>query len=254
MKNRQSVAAGDNKGIKYETHINQILKQKKLQEGKMKSAGATDKPDGYFFFDGESYPIEIKKDLSADFAQVELDWTAKNGFSYSTKSKNGKYISFLEKEDFLAEINKKWNHTPKKFTEGQGNGFNRNWDLDHFPDIRKEIGTKAIRLVEKFYTLKNPPIHYMQIGGRGIFYMDSNPLGLSSSRLNGEGVLRARVKTRSLSRNAWGFLVAIKVRGVEQSVCDIEEAAGRFFPFPLDKKNLSIQKNLKSGSLTGFLK
>jgi len=84
--------------------------------------------------------------------------------------------------------------------------------------------------------------------------MDSNPLGLSSSRLNGEGVLRARVKTRSLSRNAWGFLVAIKVRGVEQSVCDIEEAAGRFFPFPLDKKNLSIQKNLKSGSLTGFLK
>lgn len=253
MKNRRSVASGENKGIKYETYINQILKHKKLQERIMKSAGATDKPDGYFVFNGEYYPLEIKKDLSADFAQVELDWNARNGFSYSTRSKNEKYILFLEKEDFLSEINKKWNHTPKKFTEGQGNGFNRNWDLDHFPDIRKDIGAKAIRLVEKFYALKPTPIRYMQIGGRGLFYMDSNPLGLSASRLNGEGVLRARVKTRSLSRNAWGFLVAIKVRGVIPSVCDIEEAAGRIFPFPLNKGNLSITKNPKSGSLPSFL-
>ena len=111
----------------------------------------------------------------------------------------------------------------QKITIGQGDGFNRNWDLDHFPDIRKDIGAKAIRLVEKFYTLKPTPIHYMQIGGRGLFYMDSNPLGLPVSRLNGEGVLRARVKTRSLSRNAWGFLVAIKVKGVKPSESDIEE-------------------------------
>ena len=100
MKNRRSVALGDNKGIKYETYINQILKQKKLQERIMKSAGATDKPDGYFVFEDEYYPLEIKKDLSADFAQVELDWTARNGFSYSIKSKNDKYISFLQKQYF----------------------------------------------------------------------------------------------------------------------------------------------------------
>ena len=82
--------------------------------------------------------------------------------------------------------------------------------------------------------------------------MDSNPLGLPVSRLNGESVLRARVKTRSLSRNAWGFLVAIKVKGVKPSESDIEENKGRSFPFPIDRKNLNTKKKRKTDTLSNF--
>jgi hypothetical protein len=228
MSHRRSVSTGNNIGIKYEKHINQLLKRKGLQPMDLDSAGATDKPDGYFCSNDRMYPLEIKKDLSADFAQIELGWNEQKKFFYSVNSKNSAFISVLEKEKFLDEINKKWVNMPRKFTRKYPTGEDRNWDQDHFQDIKREIDAE---LVEQFYSLKKPPINYIQIGGKGFFHMISDTAKLNVPRLRGQGILRARVKTRNSKENKYGFLVAIKLRRTASSTHDIEEMNGRIFPF-----------------------
>jgi hypothetical protein len=193
----------------------------------LSSAGATDRPNGYFCHKG-MYPFEIKKDLSADFAQIELDWDKQGRFFYSNKSKNSEFVSVLETEEFLDEISSKWTSTPRKFTNRHIDTVDRNWDQDHFQDIKREVDAK---LVEDFYNLKKPPINYIQIGGKGFFYMSADIARLNVPRLKGRGILRARVKTRDSKENKYGFLVAIKLRTVLPSTHDIEEKNGRDFPF-----------------------
>jgi len=228
MSPRRSIATGDNVGIRYERYINQLLKKKGLQPKKMVSAGATDSPNGFVKYQSVDFPIEIKKDLSADFAQIELRWDIERRFFYSQRNKSKEFISILRKEKFLDEINSKWTGTPHKFTRKFLTTNDRHRDLDEFPDIKREI---EANLIEKFYNSKKPPINYIQIGGYGFYYMGSDVAGLGVPRLVGKGILRARVKTRDSQKNLYGFLVAIKLRTLKPSKYDIEEKNGRIFPF-----------------------
>lgn len=226
---RKSIKRGDNKGIKYEERINRILKDKSLQLNNTQSAGASDLPDGYFWYKGNRYPLEIKK-TSGDFAQVELRWTKDRRFYYSPRSKNLEFIDFLsDQTNFLDRINREWTNSPKKFTKNNLKQEDRHWDLDHFKDIKQDI---EVSYIETFYNLKTPSVHYIQIEGRGFFYMGEDPLNLGVPRLNGKPYLRARVKTRSSSKNRWGFLVAIKMPYIKESDYDIEEINNKKFPIP----------------------
>jgi len=228
MSPRRSISTGDNVGIRYEQHINQLLKNKGFQPKTIISAGATDSPNGFVNHQSIQFPIEIKKDLSADFAQTELNWDINKRFYYSKRSKNNEFISILSKEKFLDEINTRWKGVPRKFTKNVLTTKDRHRDLDEFPDIKREI---AANLIEQFYNLKSPPIYYIQIGGYGFFYMGKDIAGLGAPRLIGKGILRARVKTRNSRKNQYGFLVAIKLRSLKPSTHDIEEKNGRAFPF-----------------------
>ncbi|MHA1409503.1 MAG: hypothetical protein ACTSQY_04155 [Candidatus Odinarchaeia archaeon] len=227
MSRRQSISTGKNRGIRYEDKINDILKSKGMQPPTFSPGGATNDPDSVFTFKGVNYPLEIKRDLSADFAQIELRWNKKDKFFFSSRSKNVEFIPFLERNGFLNEINEKWDKTPLKFTVSNIGEKERYQDLDNFPDIFKDI---RIESIEEFYNSKHPPIHYIQIGTRGFYYMGEDILPLRVPRLNGKPKLRARVKTRSSSLNRYGFLIAIKLRGVRRSFYDIEEKEGRLFP------------------------
>ena len=228
MSPRKSVSAGANIGIRYEQNINQLLKNKGFQPKRITSAGPTDRPNGFVNFQSINFPIEIKKDLSADFAQIELNWNIKRRFFYSERSKNNEFISILRKEKFLDEINTRWTGIPRKFTQKVLTTNDRYRDLDEFPDIKREI---EANLIEQFYNLKNPPIHYIQIGGYGFFCMGNDFAALGMPRLIGKGILRTRIKTRNSKKNLYGFLVAIKLRSLKPSAYDIEEKNGRTFPF-----------------------
>lgn len=223
---RESIPTGKNKGIKYEERIGLILKNKGLMYGT--TGGASSNPDVYINHNDSLIPIEIKKDLSADYAQIELRWN-NNGFYYSEKCMNPAYRQFLiDETDFLEEINSTWDGIPRKFAKKNHTDDDRNSDLDNFPDIKRKIDASYI---EEFYTTKNPPVNYMQIGSNGFYYLKENLLSLNADRLKGEAILRARVKTRSKTNNKWGFLVAIKLRKVAPSKYDIEENTGKIFPF-----------------------
>ncbi len=238
---RKSIAKGKNLGIKYEEKINKILKVKELQLESTTSAGASDAPDGYFWYNHVRYPIELKRQ-NADFAQVELRWSNKTGFYYSEKSKNPYFVNFLMNiTKFLEEINKIWTELPRKYTSEKLAPEDRHWDLDHFKDIKKHID---ISYIERFYNLKEPPVYYIQIQNRGFYFLGKDIVNLGIPRINGKPYLRARIKTRSATRNKWGFLVAIKMPGINPSAYDIEELDNRKFPFPegshIDDKQKSI--------------
>lgn len=227
---RKSIAEGPNRGIKYEVKINQLLKDKYLQQKSIISGGTSDAPDGYFRYKKKNYPMEIKRDLSADFAQIELRWSLEKKFYFSERTKNPAFREYLTKESgFLSKINKIWTKKPLKFTKHSLISSDRHTDLNNFPDIREEV---EITFIEKFYNSKNPPVHYIQIGTRGFYYMGEDILNLNIPRINGKPILRARIKTRSSINNKYGFLVAIKLRGIQPSTHDIEELSDRKFPFP----------------------
>ena len=169
------------------------------------------------------------------FVALELNWKKESGFFYSTRSKNPRYVKFLnEKTDFLKTINKRWVKTPRKFKNRILTNEDRNWDLDIFRDIKSPIHSS---FVERFYNLKSIPVHYIQIGTKGFFFLGKDVADLGVPRINGKPYLRARVKTRSTSKNKWGFLVAIKMPGIKPSTHDIEDKGNRIFPF-LDGKHV----------------
>ena len=225
---RKSISTGKNRGIKYEEKINNFLKKIDLQYEGTQSGGSTKKPDGYFVCEEKEIPFEIKTDLSADFAQIELNWDRKNRFQYSDKTTNVGFRHFLESHtNFLEEVNEKWEKEPRKYTKQNLTSEDRNYDLDNFPDIRREVD---ISYIEEFYSSKNPPVNYILIGKTGFYYLKEDVLGLGVSRLNGKPVLRARVKTRNTRKNQWGFLVAIKLRGVKKSI-GIEELREKLILF-----------------------
>jgi len=224
---RKSIPEGKNKGIKYEDYISQVLEKKGLTDGT--TGGASMNPDMYINHNDVTIPLEVKKDLTADFAQIELRWDRSSGFYYSEKTQNPIYRQFLiDETSFLDKINKTWTDIPKKFTKTNYTIEDLESDLDHFPDIKAQIDAT---LIEEFYTSKTPSINYMQIGTKGFYYLKENTCSLRADKLIGEATLRARVKTRSRSDLKWGFLVAIKLKKVISSEYDIEEQNGKDFPF-----------------------
>ncbi len=226
---RKSIAKGKNRGIRYEERINKILKDNGLQLTSTPSGGASDAPDGYFWYKENRYPLEIKR-RNADFAQVELNWIKNQGFFYSKRSKNLDFVDFISNEsNFLEKINQKWRKSPRKYTASKLNKDDREWDLDNFKDVKELIN---VSYIEAFYNSKNPPINYIQIQDRGFFYLGTDIAKLAVPRLNGNPYLRARVKTRSITKNKWGFLVAIKMPGIITSTHDIEKLNNRKFPIP----------------------
>lgn len=226
---RKSISTGKNRGMKYEEKINDFLKKINLQNDGTSSGGTTKNPDGYFIHEEQEIPFEIKKDLTADFAQIELSWDSEKRFQYSDKTTNKEFKQFLENNtDFLREINEKWTKEPRKFTKQNLTSEDRNYDLDNFPDIKKEVD---VSYIEEFYCSKNPPINYIQIGKKGFYFLKEDVLRMDVPRLNGKPILRARVKTRDIPKNKWGFLVAIKLKGVKSSIYDIEELREKFIPF-----------------------
>ena len=226
---RKSIPEGKNKGIKYEDYISQILENKGLTDGT--TGGASKNPDVYINHNYVTIPLEVKKDLSADFAQIELRWDRSSGFYYSERTQNPAFRQFLiDETSFLDQINDIWTDIPIKFTKANHVIEDLESDLDHFPDIKTTINAT---LIEEFYTSKIPSINYMQIGTKGFYYLKRNICSLNADRLVGEAILRARVKTRSRSYVKWGFLVAIKLKTVVPSEYDIEEQNGKVFPFCL---------------------
>jgi len=246
---RRSVKTGKNVGIRYEERINHILKEKGFQPSDVDSAGPSLKPDGYFRHEKKYYPIEIKSSLSADFAQIELNWDSVKRFYYSEYTHNPVFRELMIKEkSFLEEINRRWTKTPRWFTKQEKVSADRLYDLSNFENFIRDV---EVDYIEQYYNGKEEPIYYIQIGGKGFFYMGKDILNLGVPRLNGKGFLRARVKTRSATNNKWGFLVAIKLKSVTASEFDLEELKGRSFPFSYTPDELPPMK--KQQSLNDFL-
>ena len=99
----------------------------------------------------------------------------------------------------------------------------RKLDIKRFPDKFLAKGVEAAQQVEKYYNSKDT--YYIQIKGRGLYYMGKDPEGYGCPRFSNsvtDSSIRIRIKTNSASKARWSFLMALKINGLRASNRDLD--------------------------------
>ena len=182
--------------------------------------------------------FELKEKLSADFAQMNFDFdtTSKQFFIDKTKTTAKKeaaqtMIGIAEEFDIIRQANEHWNpkkNMPAKFVVKSSAPFAdrdkaRKLDIKRFPDKFLAKGVEAAQQVEKYYNSKDT--YYIQIKGRGLYYMGKDPEGYGCPRFSNsvtDSSIRIRIKTNSASKARWSFLMALKINGLRASNRDLD--------------------------------
>ena len=216
-----------NKGFNYEDLLFSRFKDAGLvPKGFAPAGSANDLPDLAFLYidpnsrnisaavKPKSYKMEIKLDAAADYGQ--------SGLGY----KNGKWVlqgksdpeavvmrQMLEGMGVPAIVNKVWGPkgAPKKFTANETgrNMSPRDIEMDkrNFGDIYV-TGSEAPQLRTLFRYYGTKQTYYIQIGGYGLYYMQSDPANLKKigvSRFNGSLKLRIRRKPGGSRTEQWNY-------------------------------------------------
>lgn len=193
--------------------------------------------------------FELKEKLSADFAQLNMDFdtASKKFFIDKTKNSNQKeaaqtMIGIAEQFKIIEAANAHWNpqvNVPFKFTlpnnptvEQRKNAYSL--DIKRFPDkFLLKGGPAAAQQVEKYYNSKNT--YYIQIKGKGLYGLGSDPEGFGVpifSKMVADSSIRIRIKANSKSKGMYSFLMALKIGRLQKS------------SFDLDSNNLSFLSNV----------
>jgi hypothetical protein len=184
--------------------------------------------------------FELKEKLSADFAQLNMDYdtTSKKFYIDERKSSNQKeaaqtMIGIAKGFNIVDQANTWWKpekNPPQRFV--LGNDYSslakrkiaRKLDLKNFPDKFLVEGKGAAEAVEKYYNSKNT--YYIQVKGFGLYYMgrDIENFGVPRfSSMVGKSNIRIRIKTNSASQERWSFLMALKISGLRKSNYDLDK-------------------------------
>ena len=99
--------------------------------------------------------------------------------------------------------------------------------------------TLSTDIVKEIYNKKNPPVYYIQIKGKGLFYMGKNPFNLPIPELSGEvevevglntpGTIYRQVKGKKIDTGNRDFHIRMKpfkLKGIGKSPFNIETANG----------------------------
>jgi len=183
--------------------------------------------------------FELKEKLSADFAQLNMDFdTTLNKFYIDeTKSSNQKeaaltMIGIAKSFNIIQEANNHWKpekNPPQRFVLGNNytnlakRKIGRKLDLKNFSDKFLLEGRSAAIAVETYYNSKNT--YYIQVKGFGLYYMgrDVENFGVPRfSNMVGKSNVRIRIKTNSASQERWSFLMALKISGLRKSTHDLD--------------------------------
>ncbi len=209
-----------NQGQIYERKIQQILRTRNLLPNNLEGN------DAGFIQRGISYFVEIKNKNAPDFGQKGLIW------SKSTKTWNwretdvvtGLYDGFGVKNYIDRNfVPRRHSIEPKEKISEQDKKF----DQQNFE--KSGITLPNINLLYEFYARKR--CFYIQIEGKGLFYLKQDAASLGVPRFNPLLTLRLRAKTHhSLPIHAYSFFAVIqaKTNNLTSSPFDLEEKVGKF--------------------------
>jgi hypothetical protein len=221
-----------NKGFLYEQTLNQKLKNYKVQSKSFQGAGAdSNAADAEININSKSWKVEVKLDTKVDFGQGSLDYDIKNKKWILGGAKTA---SAQEMRDFLSSIgvlkivNKMWSFSikgiPRKFTVDTASFTKKDVENDYkkFTDFFVDIPSDA---VARYYNSKST--YYIQIGGgKGLYYMGSDPAGIGCNELTLRLRLRVRLKRGgSNPLNNYRFTTAIQAiaGSLKQSNIDLDD-------------------------------
>ncbi len=192
-------------GFAYENEVIEALKAAGVAGDIQEGAGASATlADADFFVGGKKYLLEVKQDSHAQMGgtSVRYDNGSFEMVSEAVDTNTADLIiSALDQkkeaiERFLAAIGaEKFPTTCDKYT----------WTAAKNKGLLKPINAKikedASFIIDHY---KKKGIHYMQIGGAGLFYLDENPANLPVPKLEGEIDIELRAGRSGSTLNAAG--------------------------------------------------
>lgn len=196
----------------YKTKINRILKSAGLQPKNFSpKKNDPNSVDSVVIIREQNYNIEIKRNLAdVDFGFAYLTYNPNNN-RWLIAGANDSMNDILEANKISEEINQKWSHlgSPKLFTVDKSKFTFKDayYDFNTFKPFFIRIPSDSI---SKYYNGKNT--YYMQIGGRGLYYMNANIARIPNLvELKMEVRLQIRLKrNRSNPANDYTFSVAMR--------------------------------------------
>jgi hypothetical protein len=172
-----------------------------IQEGAGASATAA---DADFMVDGKRYLLEIKKDADAQMGGTSVRYD--NGeFEIVSESVDKNTASLI-----MSALAPKTPHIEKLLSAIGGEKFpttceKYTWTQAQQKGLLKPINAKVRKNTQFIIDhYKDKGIHYIQIGGAGLFYLDENPANLPIPKLEGEIDIELRAGRSGSSLNAAG--------------------------------------------------
>mgnify|MGYP001250886050 CR=1 FL=1 len=181
--------------------------------------------------------FELKEKMSADFAQLNLDYDTSQKKFYIDKNKSTSQrdaarvmIGVAERANVINNCNMKWKEVPAKFS--MNNEAKRDitarkiayaTDLKAFPNFFLMEGKLAAKEVENYYNSKDT--YYIQIKKKGLYFMGTDKYNIGCPSFEGScnsSNLRVRLKANSKSEGRYSFLIALKISRLLKSTMDLD--------------------------------
>ncbi len=224
----------NNKGLAYERIIKSILTGRDLLPVSLLPKLIQTQNDAGFVHNGKEYFLELKNDKAPDYGARQIDFDLKT-HTWKWNSTD----SMTKLFDKIGLLTKVKNFTPRKFivedkhlTEVDKR-FDRTSFADKIPETNLDLvnmGTNGAKILHEYYAKKD--CYYIQVEGKGFYYMLSDPADLRVPQFIPQVVFRLRAKTHGSARiSNYSFRVVITAgRGtISNSKFDIEDSA-RFPP------------------------
>jgi hypothetical protein len=197
--------SSNTEGFAYENLVVEALRENGVAGEINVGAGASAADaDADFMVNGKRYLLEIKKDADAQMGGTSVRYNAGEFEIVSDavdKDTADLIIAALQpKQDpierLLAAIgSSKFPTTCEKYT------WTRAKDKGLLKPINAKIKRNTSFIIDHY---KRKGIHYVQIGGSGLFYLDENPANLPIPKLEGEIDIELRAGRSGSSLNAAG--------------------------------------------------
>lgn len=212
--------ASRNKGHQYEDTIKALLSGRNLLPASLLGN------DAGFIHKGIDYYVEVKNVKAPDFGQKGLVWSKVKGWEWRQKDivtdlYDGLGVTTFIDKDFV----------PRRYSMAQGDltAQDRSYDQNRFE--KSGITLSNIDCLYEYYARKS--CFYIQVEGRGFYYLKEDRAGLNVPQFNPRLTLRLRAKTHhSIPIYKYSFFAVIqpKLSEISPSTYDLEEKVGKFPP------------------------
>lgn len=207
---------------------------------------------------GNKIKIEVKLDTKADYGQASL---SHGGGSWKLTGKNTSEAremrKLLEDMNVINQINRAWPGQPNLFKYKSSKEVP---DKEKQSDLEKYrstflTGPGFANAFASYYAAKG--VNYIQIGGKGLYYLKSDPNGLrnlgASGFLDSGATMKLRIRTKgSASQGTYRFSTALLMdRDPRKSGFDLdtEDALERLRWDAVDTNNAPYQLKSQRGML-----
>ena len=192
-------------GFDYENVVIESLKKAgvagDIQQGAAAAAAAA---DADFIVDGKKYLLEVKSDLEAQMGGTSVRYSD-GEFEIVSEAVDKSTAALI-----IAALSSKRGPIERLLAAIGGDKFpttcdKHTWTVAKEKGLLKPINTKVRKntsFIANHYKQKG--IHYVQIGGAGLFYLEDNPAGLNIPKLEGEIDIELRAGRSGSTLNAAG--------------------------------------------------